>query len=162
MDSLIQAIIPSLLMIIGGIITWFIKSRSDELRAVQDRLTSERRKIYSEILDPYIRLFSDLEGKGKQVALKTITSYQYKKTAFELSLMGSDNVVSAYNEMMREIFTGNKSPESQNSPRLLLLFARVLLEIRKSLGEKKTKLNDRDMLRSMINDIDEALYKGIL
>lgn len=48
---------PPLLMVLGGIITWFIKSKSEELKAVEDLLREERRKIYGEILEPYIQLF---------------------------------------------------------------------------------------------------------
>jgi hypothetical protein len=101
-------------MVIGGIITWFIKSRIEELRAVEERLQEERRKIYSQILDPYIRIFSDL-GKGTKQATEKIISYDYRKTAFDLTLFGSDDVVSAYNALMKHSYdterTGKQDPK---------------------------------------------------
>ncbi|RLC30648.1 hypothetical protein DRH13_04055 [Candidatus Woesebacteria bacterium] len=45
---------PSLLMVLGGLLTWLIKSRIEELRAIEEKLRETRREIYSQILDPYI------------------------------------------------------------------------------------------------------------
>jgi hypothetical protein len=147
----LQILGPTLLMVLGGIITWFIKSKIEELRAIEVKLREERRNIYAQILDPYIRLFADLKSKGPDEALKMITSYDYRKTAFDLNLFGSDEVVRAYNELMKHTYeaeaTGNHPVE------MMLLWGKLLLEIRKSLGNKKTKLNEIDMLRAMIKDI---------
>ena len=148
----LQILGPTLLMVLGGLITWFIKSRIEELRAIEEKLREERRNIYAQILDPYIRLFADLKGKGPDEALKRITSYDYRKTAFDLNLFGSDEVIRAFNNLMKHTYeaeaTGNQDPE-----KMILLWGKLLLEIRKSLGNKKTKLNEFDMLRAMIKDV---------
>jgi hypothetical protein len=47
----LQALGPSFLIVIGGIISWFLKSRIEELRAIEEKLREERRKIYGQILD---------------------------------------------------------------------------------------------------------------
>ena len=149
----LQVLGPSLLMVLGGIITWFLKARVEELRATEERLREERRKIYGQILDPYIRLFADLKGQGPAQALKKIGSYEYRKTAFDLNLFGSDEVVRAYNNLWKNTYeaetTGKQDPKE-----MMRLWGSLLLEIRKSLGNKKTKLNEIDMLRAMIKDID--------
>jgi len=145
---------PSLLMVLGGIITWFLKSRVEELRATEEKLRQERRKIYAEILDPYIRLFADLKGQGVNQAIRRITSYEYRKTAFDLNLFGSDEVVRAYNALMKHTYESEERGE-QNPKEMLRLWGRLLLEIRRSLGNRKTKLGDLDMLRAMIKGIDE-------
>jgi len=150
----LQILGPPLLMALGGIITWVIKSKIEELRAIEEKLREERRNIYAQILDPYIRLFADLKGKGSDQALRKITSYDYRKTAFDLNLFGSDEVVRAYNDLMKHTYkaeaTGNQDPKE-----MIRLWGKLLLEIRKSLGNKKTKLNEFDMLRAMIKDIEE-------
>ncbi|MCD6214562.1 MAG: hypothetical protein J7J46_06260 [Candidatus Desulfofervidus sp.] len=150
----LQILGPPLLMALGGIITWVIKSKIEELRAIEEKLREERRNIYAQILDPYIRLFADLKGKGPDQALRKITSYDYRKTAFDLNLFGSDEVVRAYNDLMKHTYkaeaTGNQDPKE-----MIRLWGKLLLEIRKSLGNKKTKLNEFDMLRAMIKDIEE-------
>lgn len=152
----LQVLGPSMLIVLGGILTWFIKSRIEELRAIEEKLRETRREIYSQILDPYIVLFSDLTTKGQAKVAQMITSEQYRKTAFDLNLFGSDEVVRAYNSLMSHTYkaeaTGKKNPKE-----IMLLWGSLLLEIRKSLGNKKTKLNDLDMLRAMIKDIDSIL-----
>jgi len=149
----LQVLGPSLLMVLGGLLTWLIKSRVEELRAIEEKLSETRREIYSQILDPYIVLFSDLTPKGQTKVTQIITSEQYRKTAFDLNLFGSDEVVRAYNSLMSHTYQAEATGK-QNPKEIMLLWGSLLLEIRKSLGNKKTKLNDLDMLRAMIKDID--------
>ena len=150
----LTALGPSLLVVIGGIISWLLKARTEELRATEEKLRIERRKVYEEILEPYIRIFTDLKGKGVDKALKTIMSYDYRKTAFELNLFGSDEVVRAYNALMQHAYKAEASG-SQNPLEFMRLWGLLLLEIRKSLGNERTQLDEFDMLRGMIKDIDE-------
>ena len=77
---------PTLLMVLGGGITWFIKSRMEELQAIKEKLRKEQRDIYDQILDPYVRLFTDIKGKGVEDALRKINSYDYKKTALSFTV----------------------------------------------------------------------------
>jgi len=149
----LQTLGPSLLMVLRGIITWFIKSRVEELCATEERLREERRKIYGQILDTYIRLFADLKGQGTTQAIKKITSYEYRKTAFDLNLFGSDDVVRSYNAIMKHTYEA-ESTGKQEPKKMMHLWGGLLLEIRRSLGNKKTKLDEFDMLRAMIKDID--------
>lgn len=152
----LQVLGPSLLFVLGGIITWFLKSRAEELRAIEERLREERRKIYGQILDPYIRAYSDIKGQGPTKAIKTVTSYEYKRIAFGLILLGSDEVVCAFNAFVKygseAELTGKQDPKE-----MMRLWATLLLEIRRSLGNKNTKLDELDMLRPFVTDIDREM-----
>ena len=150
----LQGFGPTLLMVLGGIIAWFIKSNSEEFHAIEEKLRKERRNIYVQILDPYIRLFADIKVKGPNEALKRITSYNYRKTAFELNLFGSDEVVRAYNNLMKHAYEA-ETTGIQDPKEMMRLWGKLLLEIRKSLGNKKTKLDEFDMLRTTVKDIDK-------
>ena len=152
--SWVSAIGPSLLMVFGGLIVWLIKSRVEELRAAEERLTEARRRVYTENSDPYVTLFTGIRGEGQQKAIKTITSRDYRKTAFELSLFGSDDVVRAYNRVMQHAFQAEKSGKG-DAQALMRLWGSLLLEIRRSLGNRKTGLTEFDMLAGMISDIEE-------
>ncbi len=154
--EILQTILAPLMMMIGGTITWIIKSKSEELKTIEKRLHSERREIYSKILVPYIHIFSDLKGNGLTIAMKKITSYEYKKTAFELNLIGSDGVVNAYNQLMQYSFKSEASGET-DSLTMMKKWGQLLLEIRKNLGNKNTTLSEIDMLRGMIKDINNYL-----
>ena len=156
----IQIVGPPLLMLVGGIITWIIKSKIEELHAIEEKLREDRRKIYIQILDPYIRLFSGLKNQNREKIRKEVTrkiiSYEYRKIAFELNLFGSDEVVRAYNELMQHTYKAESIGE-RDPKKIMHLWGNFLLEIRKSLGNKKTTLDEIDMLRGMITDIDQYL-----
>jgi len=156
MINLMNALAPSLLIIVGGIITWLLKSRVEELRAAEENLRETRTKTYWDILEPYITLFSDTSEKGRTGVIKTITSPQYRKTAFQLCLLGSDDVVQAYNAMLQHQYEAERTGK-QDALELMRLWGALLIEIRKSLGNNKTKLKEFDMLRGMIKDIDDFL-----
>ncbi|MBU2536534.1 MAG: hypothetical protein KKD83_10300 [Chloroflexi bacterium] len=157
----VQIILPPLLVLIGGVVGWVIKSRTEELRAVEERLRGERRRIYGEILDPYIELFANLkqEDEGRASIEEKIISKDYRKAIWELGLLGSDEVVRAYNGMMQYFF--NLGSNGKQDIRVTVrLWGKLRLEIRKSLGNKNTKLDELDMLRGEIIDIDKFLDKS--
>jgi len=152
----LQVVLAPILMVVGGIITWFFKSRNEERRAVEERLHAEHRRVYGEILAPYVKLFAGISrgDAGANQIGKEITSDEYRKAIFELGLLGSDEVVRAYNELMQYFFKLGTS-EKQDMHVTVRLWGKLRLEIRKSLGNKKTKLNEFDMLRGEITDIDK-------
>lgn len=144
---------PVVLSVVGALIGWWLKSRTEEMRVIQEQLKEQRRKVYSDILDPYIRLFSNLNAQGSEQAVNTITSYDYRKTSFEFSLVGSDEVVKAYNDLMQYSFK-SEAAGTQNASAMMRHWGTLLLEIRKNLGNKRTKLSNLDMLSPMIKDIE--------
>ena len=148
-----------LVMVLGGIIGWIIRSKIEESRTIRVKLNEERRKTYSEILGPFIRSFADLKGKGPNQAINEFKSYDYKKKVFDLNLFGSDKVIRAYNNLMQYAYKLEAGGSQKPQPKEMLhLWGTLLLEIRKSLGNKKTKLNEFDMLRGMISDIEKLEY----
>lgn len=158
----LQVMGPTMLMVIGGLLTWIIKSRIEELRSVEERLMEERRSIYAKILKPFVQLFADMSDKGVSKSIREITSYEYKKNIFEINLIGSDGVVNAYNSMMQYFYKAEASNEGEEGDTesgdhilTMKMLGKLLLEIRKSLGNKKTKLHSLDMLRAMIKDLAE-------
>lgn len=141
--------------LVTGVVTWIIKSKYEELRAIEEKLREERRKIYSQILDPFIHVFSDWKGEDTRAKVeKCVTSYEYKKNLFSFNLIASDAVIHAYNELYRYGYKA-KSLDNQNLKKMPHLFGKVLLEIRKNLGNKRTKLNELEMLEIMIKDIEQ-------
>ncbi|MCK4357696.1 MAG: hypothetical protein KAW92_02950 [Candidatus Cloacimonetes bacterium] len=152
----IDIIIPPILIIVGGIITWLVKKKTEELKAVEERLREEKRKIYTQLLDPYIELLS---GQDQIKAIKKVTSYEYKKNAFYLCLYGSDKVISAYNSLMKFAYESDFDNSNYDAEKMFNLFGHFILEIRKDLGYKKSKLDEIDMLRGIIKDIDKNLNK---
>lgn len=70
-------------------------------------------------------------------------------------LFGSDNVVNAYNDYFQYLY---KDDSEKNPIVMLNALGKVILEIRKDLGNDKTVLKEFDMLRFMITDIDKLKF----
>ena len=149
-SSWLPIIIPPLLMAFGGIVSWIIKSRTEELKATEERLRQERVKVYTEILSPYIQILSDPSGPMTARAGTKIASLDYKRIGFELALLGDDEVVRAWSNLLQYFYTHGES--QRDFREALRLLGRMLLEIRRSLGNKRTKLTEFDMLRWLIKD----------
>lgn len=151
-----------ILIVIGGIVTWVIKSKAEELRAIEEKLRDKRAKVYTRILDPFIHLFADLKQKGPEKgperAMKMIASYGYRSAAFELALVASDDVVRAYSDMVGHAHRAEASGK-RDSRQMLEVWGKLLLEIRKSLGNKNTNLDELDMLRGMAPDVDQLQHQ---
>ena len=64
-----------------------------------------------------------------------------------MTLFASDDVVRAFGDIMNM----GSSADPQHA---MVLWARLLLAIRKSVGNKGTPLKPADMLRPTINDVD--------
>ena len=156
----IGAVVTPFILIFAGAIGWRFRNRIERLQELEAKLREERINIYFQILEPYIVAFSTAETlandksfKGKnrvQVVSDQILSLEYKKAAFKLSLMGSDNVVKAFNDLMQGFY--NQSGDQAQVKQILLL-GEFLLEIRKGVGNEKTSLDKIDMLEWLIKDI---------
>ena len=153
------AVLPTILLLVAGAFGWFFKKRYEELQELEGKLREERRRIYWALLEPYVRVFAGIRSGTEETmrdAEKTMSSFDYRKTGFELDLIGSDDVVAAWNSMMKHVYRADETG-ARDSAELMLLFGRLLLTIRKDLGNKKTKLKELDMLRAMIKDLDESI-----
>jgi hypothetical protein len=151
-DTVLIAVLSPILITIGGIITWFLKSRKESLQLIEERSRDNRMKTYKEILDPFIVLITPTAHQAEKTkATNTITSTNYKKAAFDLITFGSDETVRCYNSMMQYAF----DTENNDTVKLLRLFTDLILNIRKDLYNKKTKLKRSEVLEFTLTDIDK-------
>jgi hypothetical protein len=149
----LDKLLPTILVVVAGFVTWFLKDKSEKLKLQREKLIEEKRNNYEKILEPIIRTFAGANNKNELAkAIKQVQSFEYKKTAFQLMLFGSDSVVNAYNDYFQYLY----QVESEKNPiEMLNALGKVVLEIRKDLGNDKTALQEYDMLRFMITDIDK-------
>lgn len=155
LSNFVLAAVLAIIGAVSGFVGWWLKARNQELRAIEKMLREEQRKIYKEILDPYIGLFSDQNKNISSGSLvKKLTSHQYKSKAFEMFFFGSGEVIKAYNKLIQH---GSRINPENAEPDLTIVtdFGQLLLEVRKSLGNKKTKLNAKEMLGVIINDLSK-------
>lgn len=141
--------VPALLAV-GGLVAWGIRSTVEENRVAERSLTDERRELYERVLEPFMLVFTsaDANSPATQAAQQEILmSAAYKRAVFELTLVASDEVVRAFGEV-----TNAASNPAAKHP--LAIWARLILSIRKSVGNKGTQLSKADILRPMITDLD--------
>lgn len=154
----IQNVTPTLVGLLGAAIGWFLKSRIEARRRDQEALRDERAKIYVDILMPFIRMFTDLSQARQNEALKQVKSVEYRKLAFRLALVGDDQVVRAWNGLWQSLYR-METDDAPTAATLILGLGDVLLAIRRGLGIRNTSLDNKDMLRWLIKDIDAL--KGV-
>ncbi len=141
-----------------GFLGWYLRSSIETIRREKERLQDERRTIYMQVLEPYIRIFAGINNQSEtQMAISQITSFDYRQVSLELNLMGSDDVVRALNELMQHIYRMEGSRGSASAKQMMVYWGKVLLAIRRDLGNKKTKLVAADMLKAQIKDIDQII-----
>lgn len=170
-----SVVTPVLVLILAGL-GWTVRQsfeRNQEreiyLRELEEKLREDRIEIYNKILEPFmILLMSDMafenEKKYKNtskenVGMSLMLSLDYRQTGFKLALMGSDEVVRAYNNLM-QFFYEQDNPNQVTNKRARVsttinLLGRFLLEIRKSVGNRQSKLDNLEMLEWMLKDIKE-------
>jgi hypothetical protein len=161
----IGAVATPILVLVLTAIGWTIRSRLERRFDLEDKLREDRIATYNKILEPYIILFmtdaawqADSKNKGKnkyQVAERKLRSLEYRQEGFRLSLVGSDEVVKAYNNLMQYFFQRGENaaqPTEGDLKKMLSLMGTLLLEIRRSMGNEATALNNWEMLEWFLTD----------
>jgi len=173
------AVATPILLAVFSAIGWTIKKKVEEnqkkesalrdrARKLEEELRDDRLKVYNEILEPFMLVFTKDEGfaadknyKGKtkqQIIQSKILSTSYRQTAFRLSLFAADEVVRAYNALMQFFYNQGDTdvPSSEEMvKKMMSLFGDFLLAIRKSVGNEDTKLDNLEMLEWLISDISK-------
>ena len=148
------AIISPILLTVGGLVTWILKAKRDELLTQEEKAREFRIKTYETLLEPYYGLFTfNLPDKQKDKEIQKIATIEYKKAAFNLTTFGSDEVVQAFNNLMQG-FYHKKADQADFGIHMLRVFSDFLLAIRRDLYSKRTKLKRSQVVEFMITDID--------
>ncbi len=162
---------PLLVVILGGVFSavgWRYRQSferrwkaAEQRWKEEERLHPDRIEVYNEALEPYIvLLMSESEWAAAQdsrpeyggmsrdeAALARVFSLAHRRNSFKLMLMGSDEVIRAYNDLM--LFHSRPRDARMTEAEWeegLKLFGRLVLAIRRSVGNEATKLDAWDML----------------
>jgi hypothetical protein len=164
---------PVLLAVLSGI-GWTIKVRVDRsqqreaeararLQRQEEELREDRLAVYTEILEPFVMIFTNDEGflsdkayRGKtkeQVVEQKIVSVSYRQAGFRMSLFAPDDVVRAYNGLMQFFYAGGDSVDEARVAQMMQLLGGFLLAIRRSVGNESTSLENLEMLEWFLTDV---------
>ena len=96
-------------------------------------------------------------GKDKnETAMVEMISLEYRRVAFKLSLVASDEVARAYNNLMQYLdsIEAQMKVDAEKDPTAVIrLLGKLLLEVRRSMGNAATKLDHWEMLEWFITDV---------
>ena len=158
-DPILIALLSPILLTIGGLITWFVKSKKEERLLAEEKSRQFKIETYKNLLEPFIATLTfSLPEKQKLREINKITSLEYRKTVFDLTTFGSDEVMKAFNQIMQTFFHAEElqksSIENEYTIRLMALLSELLLQIRKDIYSKKTDLQRSDTVEFMLTDIE--------
>lgn len=144
-----------------GAAAWSIRSSIEQRRAYQRLLADKKREQYFEFLD-FLNHFiegsqqessNDVSnaGGGSQHA-RSIPIAEFRKWSLRLTLIGSDDVVRAWNTARLSRVAQTDSDESVET---LRKWGRLWLAMRKDCGHPDTQLKTSEILASFVNDVDK-------
>lgn len=155
---------PVLLLLLTGV-GWKYRQSIDRKAKLEEKLRDDRIEIYNSILEPFIIILmkdeawkEDKKHKGinkDKYATSILLSLDYRKISFKLSLLGSDNVVIAFNNLMQFFYAQSEqssSCDASHTYEMMSLLGKFLLEIRKSMGNEATKIDNWGMLEWFLTD----------
>jgi hypothetical protein len=163
--SAIGSVATPILVLLLTAVGWKYRQSLERRFKLEEQLREDRIEIYNKILEPFIILLtsdsawtSDKKNKGKdknQTAINQILTLGYRKTSFKLSLVGSDAVVQSFSNLMQYFYSqsgGGKNPDEGNLRDMMSLLGTFLLEIRRSMGNETTKIDNWGMLEWFLTD----------
>ena len=142
-------------------------AQSERRANIDAQLSDKRQKLYTEVLEPWVILITpdavwniDPATKGKnkqQLVQKAMLNMRYRQAMFQLTFIGTDEVVEALNDLMQHFYKAGANPQQQadHGRALAKLLAGLLLAIRKGAGNDETRLDKWSMLEPFMNDARE-------
>lgn len=147
--------------IVIGLVGFFIWRHQHNLERnfkMAENLNKYKIEVYNEIMEPFVILCMSeeawlLDPRSNKVKTRTkeqttasiIMSVKYRRLLFQLCMFCSDRAVHIYNGI-----TDSNREEGSNEP--VKLFADLILEIRKSVGNEETALTREDVLTLFVSD----------
>lgn len=166
--STIATIATPFLIIMLTAFGWRLRHSMERRSKLEEILRNERIGAYNEILEPFVILLmseaaweanpESKRHKKDEYAIQKMLSINYRRQAFQMSLLGNDSVVNAYSRMMQYVYglvdVGTKAGSNSSHKELIGLLGQFLLEVRKSMGNESTKLSKWNMLEWFISDVN--------
>lgn len=121
-----------------GVIGYMIRTIMDRRWEIKKSLEEKRRETYKLFLDKLYEIFWTAQGETEKL---TQGLKELDKLIGFIALQCSDNIILAYKDF-REIARDREKKSSEFNDAL----AKVLLEMRKDMGYKDTKITKKDIL----------------
>jgi hypothetical protein len=143
---------------------WAVRSSIEQRREYQRLLADNKRAHYFEFLD-FLNRFIGPTGTPEPVSKNAtkeprydqVSLEEFRKWSLRLTLIGSDEVVRAWNATRLQ---ATSAQEGNPGVTALRGWGRLWLAMRKDCGHPDTQLKVSDVLGSFVNDIDQ--YRSVV
>jgi len=143
-----QISIPIFIILLGGL-GWLYKYEKEKRKEIENKLSDKKYDTYKFVIDVFFKIIANVKNKNSKADYtKDITEINKR-----LFVYSSDSV-------LRKFFDWTQAArKNQNS---LTYFAELLIEIRKDMGNKNSKIDANDFLNHLLTDFEDAKKQGLV
>ncbi len=150
MELFTQIAVPILLLILGGI-GWLYRHEKERRLQIEKQLSDRKYDVYIKLLTVFFDILKQVKKGQPTNASKLINKMLDIKK--ELIIFGNDNVLFAF-------FGWEKDSQTKSNLKAL---AKLIIEVRKDMGNPKTAVTTQDFLKSLVSteqDFNELKEQG--
>ncbi|MBP3923966.1 hypothetical protein J6E39_01835 [bacterium] len=146
--KIIEIIIP----VVVSIVSIFYARMIEKQKIIDEEIRQQKVKIYGEFTQ---LVFEEVIGRnGKNMNMDKIKKF-FPKFFEKLIFWGADSVVKQFSIYMSAIYNIDDTNYNNNPEETMLKLENLLYAIRRDTGHKNKNLEQKDLLRLFIKDIDK-------
>lgn len=151
--TIITAFATALVTAAFTFLGYWRKAKADLEKEYASRFNERKWEVYTGFADILHHVFQSAKTGRTNRDLPKHTRKLEEFTS-QLWIVGSDEVVEAFNEWLREC---RRAEEEIDSTESLIKVSKVLIEMRKDLGYKSSRISPKDVLTTFVKDIEEHI-----
>jgi len=140
-----STIIPIILTAIIGGIGWLLKDEKERRREIEKQLSEKKYNVYIRIIELFFSVVNGVRMKKDLPTDDLVNTLM--KIMEELLVYGSDSVVKKFSYWKRHA-------GENDGIGAIVVFAEIILEIRKDMGQPESKVDIDDLLGMFITDYE--------
>lgn len=131
-------------------------NHQNALAQIRMRTYDARRESYMQLLEPFMKALANPRGVVKmdqQDQIETIV-----RANIDLHLFGSDEsckILEEFRSLGSKGQSKNPAIQKERNTAMLIFYSRLLLSIRRDLGQQETQVDELGILRSFLTDFDQ-------
>jgi hypothetical protein len=158
-----NVILPLIVSIVGAFTASYFsyryyrpRLRADLQKEFESRFNQRKWEIYQEFANILYEVLDKSATKRFESELPKVIK-KLRKFLSQLWIIGSDDVVEAVSDWF---IYSNREKQSEDSPvEGLEKLMTIIIEMRKDLGYSSSQIGPRDLLRTFITDLEEAISR---
>lgn len=147
-EDMIYKYLSIILAIIIAILGWAAQRKTERIKIMENQLSDKKYNAYSNLVSMFYTVLQNVKKKESSNPETMMQDMLDSKKS--IIMYGSDKVVKAFNKWLCST-TMNKSNYQQ-----LDAFLDLMIEMRKDMVGKKSRISKRDLLNNLIQNENEA------